>query len=154
VDHLIDWCGFLGAWLLVAGPLHQASRELEEEELQREELTRAAAAVESPPPVSRWWWLLPPLAYLLHRRRSNAYRRRVAQALSREQLAAIVSYRDKADAWSAVAAGGFLIAVTETWGLRETEGWPESVFWALIIVMCGLCIANTVRRMQRRRVRS
>lgn len=42
MDHLIAWCGFLGAWLLVAGPLHQATRELEEEEIERDDLARIA----------------------------------------------------------------------------------------------------------------
>jgi hypothetical protein len=28
VPHIIAWCGFLGAWLLVAGPLDQAVREI------------------------------------------------------------------------------------------------------------------------------
>jgi hypothetical protein len=105
VEHVIAWCGFLGAWLLVGGPLHQASRELEDEELEREDLERAAAAVEPAEPISQWWWLLPPVAYILRRRRSNEYRHRVAGALTPEQLAALVSYRDKADTWSAVAGG-------------------------------------------------
>jgi hypothetical protein len=29
VPHDIAWCGFLGAWLLVAGPLDQAVRILD-----------------------------------------------------------------------------------------------------------------------------
>jgi hypothetical protein len=35
VPHIIAWCGFLGAWLLVAGPLDQAVREVEENEFER-----------------------------------------------------------------------------------------------------------------------
>jgi hypothetical protein len=30
VHELILWSGFLGAWLLVAGPLYQAAQELDE----------------------------------------------------------------------------------------------------------------------------
>ena len=30
MPHFIAWCGFLGAWLLVAGPLDQAVREIED----------------------------------------------------------------------------------------------------------------------------
>lgn len=152
MDHVIAWCGFLGAWLLVAGPLHQASRELEDEELEREDLHRAATTVTPAEPVSRWWWLLPPVAYVLRRRRSSDYRHRVARALPPEKLAALISYRDKADAWASVATGAFLIAVGETWDLRETAGWPELVFWGLIVLMIGLCAANTRSRAQRRRV--
>jgi hypothetical protein len=42
VHTFIAWCGFLGAWPLVAGPLRQASRELEEEEIERYAAARAA----------------------------------------------------------------------------------------------------------------
>jgi hypothetical protein len=31
VETLIAWCGFLGAWLLFAGPIFQAALELQEE---------------------------------------------------------------------------------------------------------------------------
>jgi hypothetical protein len=30
VDGVIAWCGFVGAWLLVAGPIYQAALELPE----------------------------------------------------------------------------------------------------------------------------
>lgn len=146
----IAWCGFLGAWLLVAGPLHQATRELEEEDVEREDLMRAAATVEPPRPVSSWWLLLPPVAYILHRHRSNEYRHRAALALPPEKLTALISYRDKADAWSSVATGAFLIAVKETWELHEAAEWSELVFWLLIVVMSALCVLNAVTRRRRR----
>ena len=28
MEYLIAWCGFFGAWLLVAGPISQAAQEL------------------------------------------------------------------------------------------------------------------------------
>jgi hypothetical protein len=37
--------------------------------------------------------------------RSEQYRHRVARALPPEKLAALESFRDKADAWSSVAGG-------------------------------------------------
>jgi hypothetical protein len=151
VDHVIAWCAFLGAWLLVAGPLHQATRELEEEEIERDDMARAAAAVEKPPAVSGWWWLLPPVGYVLHRRRSNDYRRRVIAAMPSQKLAALESFRDKAEAWMFVAAGAFLIAVSETWALRDEYEWPGVVFGALIVLMSALCIANAAGRSRRRR---
>ena len=61
MPHVIAWCGFLGAWLLVAGPLDQAVREIEEAGFEHEVLEAAKAHVEEPPPVSRWWLVLPPL---------------------------------------------------------------------------------------------
>ena len=151
MEHLIPWCGFLGAWLLVAGPLHQATRELEEEEIQRDDLARLAESVETPPPVSKWWWLLPPAAYVLQLRRNNEYRRRITDAMPSDQLAAFESFRDKAGAWIFVAGGAFLIAIKETWELREYHEWTEAIFWALIVVMAGLCIANAFLHVQRRR---
>ena len=56
---------------------------------------------------------------------------------------------DKARAWLFVAGGGFLIAVTETWGLRESYGWAESVFWALVVAMASLCAVLTSVRTHR-----
>jgi hypothetical protein len=41
MPELIAVCGFLGAWLLVIGPLGQAVRELEEEEFERDSFARA-----------------------------------------------------------------------------------------------------------------
>ena len=34
MPHVIAWCGFPGAWLLVAGPLDRAVREIAETELE------------------------------------------------------------------------------------------------------------------------
>jgi hypothetical protein len=41
VPHIIAWCGFLGAWLLVARPLDQAVREVEENEFEQDASTAA-----------------------------------------------------------------------------------------------------------------
>jgi hypothetical protein len=72
VPHVIAWCGFLGAWLLVAGPLDQAVREIEETGFEHEALEEAKTRVEEPPPVSRWWILLPPVWYFLRWRDRDA----------------------------------------------------------------------------------
>jgi hypothetical protein len=42
---VIAWCGFLGAWLLVAGPLDQAVREVEDNEFGQDAITEAASRV-------------------------------------------------------------------------------------------------------------
>jgi hypothetical protein len=57
MPHVVAWCGFLGAWLLVAGPLDQAVREIEETGFEHEALEQAKGQVEEPPPVSNWWLL-------------------------------------------------------------------------------------------------
>ncbi len=119
------WCGFVGAWLLVAGPLAQGTIELGEQDLERDVLAGATTAVTKPPPVSAWWWLAPPIRYLLNRRRTREYRRAVTERLTLAQLEAIHSYLEKAQAWLLVAGGAALFAVKETWELRESYDWPR-----------------------------
>jgi hypothetical protein len=151
MEHLILWCGFFGAWLLVAGPLNQATRELEEEEIEREDMMEAAKGVEPPPSVSRWWWLFPPAYFFLRHRRSDEFKRRTIAAMPDAQIEALASFRDKASAWFLVAGGAFLIAVKETWELREGYEWAEAVFWGLILVMLVVCAFSTAAGMRRRR---
>jgi hypothetical protein len=151
MEHLILWCGFLGAWLLVAGPLNQATRELEEEELEREDLMEASKAVEPQEPISRWWMLLPPVYFFLRQRRNDDYRRAIIAAMPDAKVEALASYKDKATAWFLVAGGAFLIAVKETWELHEGYEWAEAVFWGLIVVMLVICVANAAAGVRRRK---
>ena len=129
MPHVIAWCGFLGAWLLVAGPLDQAVREIEEQGFEHEILDQAKAHVEEPPPVSRWWLLLPPVWYFLRARRESIYRHRVGEAMDDEDLLAFLTVKDVLNAWLYVAVGAALIAVKETWELHETYEWPVWAFW-------------------------
>src|ERR1700759_4439318 len=115
MENLILWCGFLGAWLLVAGPLNQATRELEEEEIERDDLVEASKGIEAPAPISKWWMLVPPVYFFLRRRRDDEHRRAIIAARPDAKVAALASYKDKATAWLLVAGGAFLIAVKETW---------------------------------------
>jgi hypothetical protein len=52
MSQLIAWCGFVGAWFVVLGPLNQAMREIGDEEFERDVIARAAREVEVPTPVS------------------------------------------------------------------------------------------------------
>ncbi len=149
MEYVIAWSGFLGAWLLVAGPIHQAAVELEEENLGREQMVEATASVPEPAAVSAWWWLLPPVAYLLNRHRSRNYRRAVLRAVDRETLELFVRFTNKATGWLFVASGAFFIAIKETWELGEHYEWPVPVFVALVLVMLLLSAINTVVRMRR-----
>jgi hypothetical protein len=153
MPHAIEWCGFLGAWLLVAGPLDQAVREIEEQGFEREVLDEAKGRVEEPEPVSRWWLLLPPVWWILDRRRDSIYRHRVGEALEDEDLLAFLTVRDILNAWLYVAIGAALIAVKETWELHEGYHWPEWVFWILVIAMPVFCVSITVGRTRRRHTR-
>jgi hypothetical protein len=55
---LILWCAFAGSWLLVAGPLHQGSIELEQEGSELAEFVTAVKNQHQPAPINPWWWLL------------------------------------------------------------------------------------------------
>jgi hypothetical protein len=109
VPHIIAWCGFLGAWLLVAGPLDQAVREIEEQGFEHEKLDKAKARVEEPGPVSSWWLLLPPVWWLLRRRRDSIYRHQIGEAMDDQDLLAFLTIKDILNAWLYVAAGASLI---------------------------------------------
>ena len=150
MPHAIAWCGFLGAWLLVAGPIYQAALELAGEEFERSDLERARDLTPAPPPVSRWWLLLPPVAFLLHRRRHHQQRDALMDVLTRAQLEQLMHFSEVATAWLFVACGASLIAVKETWELHETYEWSVGVFVALVVVMIIVCAANTALRVQRR----
>lgn len=149
MEQLIGWSGFVGAWALVAGPLYQASIELEEEDFEREAFSEAMEAVTAPPTVSRWWWLIPPVGYLLNRRRARHHRDLVLRAVSRDQREQLVQFSAKATGWAYVAIGAFFIALKETWELRELYGWPLAVFWILVPVMIILTALQTTVRQKR-----
>lgn len=113
VPHVIAWCGFLGAWLLVAGPLDQAVREIEEQGFEQERLEEAKTRVEAPPSVSRWWLLVPPVWWLLDRRRDSIYRHMIGAAMEDEDLLAFLAVKDVLNAWLYVAVGAALPAVED-----------------------------------------
>jgi hypothetical protein len=153
VPHVIAWCGFLGAWLLVAGPLDQAVREIGEQEFRHESLEQAKERVDEPEPVSNWWLLLPPVWWLLKRRRDSVYRHQIGEVMPDEDLLALLTIKDILNAWLYVAVGAALIGVKETWELHEAYEWPESVFFALIVLMVVLCVGVTVVRSRHRQAR-
>jgi hypothetical protein len=151
VHELIAWCGFLGAWFVVAGSIYQAALELEEENFEREEMASLVAEIERPRRPSPWWWLIPPVGYLLRRRNGRAYRAAFMHAMTPEQLERMVRLINKANGWMYVGLGGLLIATKETWELREAYEWPVAVFWILVAGMPLLCAVNTAARMARTR---
>lgn len=140
---------FLGAWLLVAGPVYQAAVELGDEEFEREEFDRVQSSIIPPRRVSAWWWLLPPVAYLLQRGRGRAYRRQLLERMPRAQLEQFLSFTDKATGWLLVGAGAFLIALRETWELRDEADWPAWTFWLLLVVAVAASLGYTVVRQRR-----
>ena len=54
------WLSFIGAWMLVAGPLYQGALELLAQDLDREGIEQATSGLVPPAPPNGWWWLFPP----------------------------------------------------------------------------------------------
>lgn len=148
VHTLVEWSGFLGAWLLVAGPLYQAAVELDEQGDQRRGLTRVSGVVGPQPRLSPWWWLLPPVAYVKQRRRQAAYREQVMSTLTTAELEAFVDLSSTATGWAMVAGGAFFIAVKETWELLELYEAPAWLLPLVLVAMLALGAANTVVRVR------
>jgi hypothetical protein len=153
VPHIIAWCGFLGAWLLVAGPLDQAVREISDQEFRQESLEEAKARVDEPEPVSKWWLLLPPVWWVKNQRSGSIYRHQIGEVMEPGDLLAFMTIKDILNAWLYVAVGAALIGVKETWELHEAYEWPEWTFFALSVAMVVLCVGATVIRARHRRAR-
>lgn len=149
MDQVMAWAGFLGAWLLVAGPLYQGALELREEDVDREGMQASIADLPRPGPPSPWWWLLPPVMYLIRRRRANAYRQAALARLTQAQREQRISFINKATGWFTVALGAALLAAEQTWQVINRQQWPAWVFWLLIVIMLGASVLNTALRMIR-----
>ncbi len=148
-ENLVVWCTFVGAWLLVAGPVFQAALELQEQEFERDRLEAVSADLPKPAPISAWWWLFPPGRYWLERRRAREYRGAVVSRLEPRDLELLVRYLNKATGWLFVGLGGFLLATGETWEVIEHFDWPVYLFWLGMVAMSTLCLLNTVLRQRR-----
>ena len=151
MDAVLGWCGLLGAWLLVAGPLYQGALELLEQDLSVERRLGPGLRVEPPPRPATWWWLVPPAMLLLRRRRAGRYRREVLALLTPTQRAQRWIFIQKAAGWFTVATGAALLAVEETRETAEQAEWSTVGFVALLALMAALCCGNTALLLRRRR---
>jgi hypothetical protein len=147
METVVAVCGFLGAWLLVAGPLHQGALELIEHDLDPE----GGGRVPPPPAPPIWWWLLPPVMLVLRRRRTHAYNQELLRSLTTQQRIRRSSFLRKATGWFIVASGATLLAVKETWELTEHAEWPVGIFAVLLLGVVFLVGANTIALIQRQR---
>jgi hypothetical protein len=145
------WAGFLGAWLLVAGPLYQGALELLEQDIDREGIDASIARIPRPESPSAWWWLLPPIMYLIRRYRSNAFRHAAMAQLTQAQRDQSNVFINKATGWFTVAVGAALLAAEQTWQVVDRQHWPAWLFWILIILMLGVSVLNTALRLIRGR---
>lgn len=138
---LIAVAGFLGGWLLVAGPVYQAAVELDEERFDRTEIAAVNDAVPPPPPISTWWWLLPPVAMTKQRRLTRAHREAMLHHMTTEQLTRLLRFGAKATGWLIVALGAACIAAKETWEIVELLEWPS---WSFIVLLVAACAAAVI----------
>jgi hypothetical protein len=149
MDIFIHLAGFIGAWLLVAGPLLQGAIELRDEEMDREGFERVKTDVEYPAPISRWWWLLPPVFYYKNKRRSDEFRRATMGVLTVEQRRQFVGFTNKATGWFTVAGGAFLIFLKEAWELAELFELPVWLYALVVVVLAIAAVANTINRLSK-----
>jgi hypothetical protein len=141
VNGLIVWVSFLGAWLLVAGPLYQGAVELSEFDFDREAIMdKVAAAKAERDRPSLWWWLLPPVMYVLHRQWYKATQRAVMAQLSETHRGQVVRFQSKATGWFAVAGGAGLLAAGETWQAVRHYHWSAWLFWLILVVMLAVSV--------------
>ncbi len=152
---LFIWFGYIGAWLLVAGPIWQAAVELRDEGFDEDEqgmdFRNGAETVSAPERDSGWWWLIPPVAYLKAMRRRRAWRDAVFAAMPKATMAKLIGFQNKATGWLIVAAGALLIGLKETAELVEHLEWP---FWLVVpaaLVPAFLSVWHTAGRMARLR---
>lgn len=151
---LLLWAGFLGAWMLVAGPIYQASIELSEFEDKHHSLVPAHVPAPRLSGVSPWWWLLPPVGYLLQTRRARRQRDAAMRTASKEAVETYGRYSRLAIGWITVAAGAFLIAVKETGELVGRLQWPTWLIWIVVPGMLLIAASFTALSVRRRRRRS
>lgn len=149
MDVFIHWAGFVGAWLLVAGPLLQGALELRDEEMDREGFERVKTDIEYPERISRWWWLLPPVAIYKNQKRSRDFRQATMGVLTVEQRSQFVGFTNKATGWFTVAGGAFLIFLKEAWELAELYEAPLWLYIVVVVVLAIAAIANTITRLSR-----
>jgi hypothetical protein len=143
VHTLIYWFGFAGAWLLVSGPVFQASVELRAESEATARFGDARRGAPPPKRVSSWWWLLPPVRIVLSSRRRDDARRTFLAGLSADDLEVITRYINIARGWMLVGLGAWLIALKETYELVEHYEWPVLVYWVLVVAMSGIALGVT-----------
>jgi hypothetical protein len=149
MEYFIHWAGFVGAWLLVAGPLVQAAMELRDENVDRDAFESLQVDAPEQPKISNWWWLLPPVAYVKNLRRGQAQRDAYMRAMTVEQREQMVGFSNKATGWFFVAGGAFLIFLKEAWELTELYELPAFVFWIVVVVLAIAAIANTIVRLSK-----
>ena len=143
MELLTSLFGFLGSWLLVAGPIYQAALELRDENIEQEHFRAVQATLPPVVRVSAWWWLLPPVKMMLEHKFNDAYRQKFLESLPYEDVEALLSFINKATAWLIVGAGGLLVALRETYVVTEEAHLEWPYFLAVSAICFFLCVSFT-----------
>ncbi|MFI6866730.1 hypothetical protein [Nocardia sp. NPDC050406] len=139
--------GAVGAWLLVAGPLHQATIELREQGLtDRANLPDPRLR---PRRISPWWWLLPPVAYWKHHRERDRIKRLALETMSASDIERMLAFSNTALGWLFVAAGATLIAIKETYELVEIGHWHPAWTWIIVATALLFAVGNAALQTSR-----
>jgi hypothetical protein len=144
MDALELWLSFVGSWLLFTGAVYQSSLELKDEEFERGRVAAVQALQNIPPSPSPYWWFLPPVRLYLEYRRSQKYGRDFFNALSPEDMQAIISYKSKSNGWLLVAGGTWLLAISETNQLFSEHHIHKLLLWLTVVGLTILGILYTV----------
>lgn len=139
METVAQWAGFLGAWLLVAGPLFQGSVELWE-------IGRKGHGDIQMKPIDSALWLVPPILYIVQLQRIRRYERS-SHAAAQHGLS--TAFANRATGWFAVAGGAVLIAVKETWELAELYEVSIAVCLTGIAALVLASFVNVAIRMWR-----
>lgn len=138
----------IGAWLLFAAPLLQATTELHEEVTGWEAIrTRFHTSTEIPiKQVSLWWWLLPPVKIILERRKISKIKQAYADVtLSDDTHKALRRFSLKANGWIGVTLGGWLVAISTTWELVEKVELGTKTWVFLLLLLTYTSILFTIK---------
>ncbi|CEN28591.1 MAG: hypothetical protein L0F95_00290 [Lactococcus sp.] len=138
----------IGAWLLFAAPLLQATTELHEEVTGWEAIrTRFHTSTEIPiKQVSLWWWLLPPVKIILERRKISKIKQVYADVtLSDDTHKSLRRFSLKANGWIGVTLGGWLVAISTTWELVEKVELGTKTWVFLLLLLTYTSILFTIK---------
>ncbi len=138
----------IGAWLLFAAPLLQATTELHEEVTGWEAIrTRFHTSTKIPiKQVSLWWWLLPPVKIILERRKISKIKQVYADVtLSDDTHKSLRRFSLKANGWIGVTLGGWLVAISTTWELVEKVELGIKTWVFLLLLLTYTSILFTIK---------
>jgi hypothetical protein len=69
--------------------------------------------------------------------------------LTSAQMEQLVRFGNKATGWILISLGAFLVALTETWTLRDVYDWPLAVYVVIVAVMLLASASYTAVRLRR-----